>query len=270
MLKIRITGEVVNCYEKIDINLNGLVFVLQNHLNLDVIDVDDFFAKYNLKGDIFKQYLKILKELNIINYQVSNNIIDITFDKTVIDCNKPNLVNFFGITSSQEKQICVNSSEETHKNMTLALLNKIDLPSTNLSMVITTKDDMIKYIRLVYPHEIIKDHELYVGIKDLEFIYDAAFKYNVNREVINLLIDYTIKKTTHNNFVREYAIKILFDWKKQQLATIESVLEYLKSSSEKVLTSRGSYSEPEFLSTGIDANENVEIDLKGLIDGSYN
>lgn len=272
MIYVRVIGDKNEHLKNSTIETYSVLYILNSLCNEEMILLTDITTIYGMDLVLFKEQLKYLSTEDIINYSNNNknedDIIDIEIKKYEKVQERSDSGYLFGLSPAALEQLEKNSlTPEQVKLNTLILLNKLTLPSNTIQLQINNQDDMKKYLELVYPHEILIDQGLFVSKADLEFIYDAYYDLKMPRELINLAIDYTINKSTQKNFNKQFASKVLYDWKKKKITNLDDAFLHIKKINDKIKKKTNGYVEPEFMS--VEIKEDINIDLEGLIKNAY-
>ncbi len=284
MIFIRVIGE---CFEndvnKIkDLDLIGFYYLLIMSQNKEMIKLNEVMDDFKLELPQFKKYLLTLRELGLITYQSTSNdkqiIIDVMpsakqEESVVEDTPATKLSNLFGFSEIQINQILDISMVDNKldleilKRNVMALLKRGNLAVHPEDIEINTAEDLIRYFQNVYPHELFDEYGVYLSIKDLELIYNLHMQMGVNKEVINTLVDFTLKTTEYGNFNHNFVKRVITDWQKQKITTSANAIERIKEFKDTANGSKTRYIEPEFLESSL---EEGDFSIEELVSNAYN
>lgn len=285
MVLLRIVGNLENyTINKInDLKLLGFFVVLQEAANKETLKLKDIVTTFGVDEAEIKQMLSQLKQLGIISYTSSyietNVIIDITLVNEQIIINSKEdeehiLTALFAINADTIKQIedisKINNqiNEDVLKRNITTLLNRRDFKYHQNSYELNTIEDVINYFNEIYPHEIFEESSVYVATKDLILIYELHSEYGFSKQLINTLVDFTLKTTEYGNFNHNFVKRVAADWKKNHITTASAAFNRISEFKNKSSAFKTGYLEPEFIESNLDSSE--EFNLEELINDAYN
>ncbi len=279
MILLRVVGEEINLPTNIsDLQELGFYYILSNSCNASSIELETLMPLFNLDEGVVKEYLKKFKTLGLINYSSSfvdtNIIIDIEMLNTNQSQNSIDpLSSIFGFNDDVIKNLIELSKRndeldlELLKRNTLTMIQRGGLATHNFTTELNSIEEVVAYLKEVYPHELFDENNVFISIKDHALIFDLVFEYNMNKEVINTLIDFTLKSTEYGNFNHNFVMRVAMDWNKNNITTVSGALDRIKAFKQNARTKSNGYFEPEFMESNLGSEE---VNLEELINNAYN
>lgn len=153
-------------------------------------------------------------------------------------------------------------SVEHLKPIVLNILNKRNLKVKFDGYQINSPEDTIYFLKNFAPHEIFGSWNIDMTNADKIFVFENIFENHIPKEVVNLVIDYTIKTNMYHSFNSDFAQKNLNMWQNNKLETVEDTLEFIRMQKEKVHEKKmqGNYEEPIWEKVNSSDDDIVSID----------
>ncbi|MGL5021145.1 MAG: DnaD domain protein [Mycoplasmatales bacterium] len=286
MISIRVYGKKNSklIYKIKSLKKIGFLYVLLESCNEDVITAKFLFDNFNIDITTIKEIIIEAQELNIIKYTSeivdSKIILGVEFLSQIIEEIEINtLVDSFGVSRQQLKELENMSmienkiDNELFFNNFIILTKRIDLPRMVNNFSINSQKDLIIYLQTAYIQDIFASWKSKPNAKDLEFIFKLLVVEKMDKSVVNLLIDYSIKTNTYNSFNINFASKVAATWQNKNINNVEEGIKFLSEVKEIIASKKmkSRYVAPEFDEVFVDANIlPTDLEIEDIIENVYN
>ncbi len=264
----------------------GIYYLLEQKINTQPFKLEQILDKYNINSNSFKKKITNLEKVGVLNLnsEMINNDVILTIKMLSIK-NEPiknneqvnnNLIDLFGLTDLQYKEIIKLSTRfekldlALKKTNTIIMLDRMELKQHHFNGNINTKTELYNYLREIYPHELFWEYNIYLSKTDLEVLYELSEEIQLSKEVINTIVDFTLKTTKYGNFNHNFVKKIAYDWKKKEITSIEQAMNQIQEFMNYSKNKNSKYEEPKFEKSNLAQSDNLVLDIEELINNAYN
>lgn len=236
---------------KFKIEEYAILQYIDNDSGCELIDIDEYFEIDTIK--IIKKMAKDTKIKLEINSDGKNNnwILKLIYDDKI---NENNSLKIFHLNDNQINELSIISNGKIKLECLIKYFDfKLNGFFKNRQINLNNKNDYLEYIKSNNPIQILIDNNVSITKTEIEFLYKYIYIEKSTTPVLNICIDYCIKNSIYNNFSISFANKIIDNWKKNNLCTVDEVLLYLKNS--KQIKEKGNYVDPKW--TTFEKNKNI-------------
>lgn len=208
------------------------------------------FEKYGL--DIFevRSYLEKLQTSKLLQYSLSEDtdiVISIEFSQAKAELVSAKIesidifADVFGLEPGVFNKIyraAVIDDLFDEEFFLLSLHKKLGsflIPQSKTdNFVLNDKNDLFNYLQTVYPQEMIVNANGKLSNSNIDFLIKCIYKYSFSRDIINMIIDYTITSNEYHNFNQNFALKLAFNWHKKGFTSLDECYDYIKISKNNI------------------------------------
>ncbi len=247
----------------------GFIYYLMNKGN--ELSFDSLQHDVNINIDDFKIICKKLDEKGILTltFQIKEYE-SVVWDIKFIKHESPVVQSYLDIFKISADQVQALSEIIDEKELILRLFRMYEADPNVYDIedevIINNEEDYIKYLRKNSPITILHNNQIKPAIKEINLIFNYIYKEGYPKDVINFLLEYVITTSTYNNLSIDYFVKIINNWKRQNIKNLPDAMEYIKSKKEELRKKSNKYVEPKWEQEEIEMVQQDLEDVKRLLE----
>lgn len=227
----------------------GYICFINNNMNSGKIDLNTVEYIQN------HEFVKYINELALIEKSLKINSVNNDIQLIFTEFTNTNYSEFdqllmtafnISIDPINAARKMSKTEFEFQQNFTLIIKRMFKVSSINVS--INSEEDYIAFIKMVNPLDLVYATQLKpeLSLKDINNYYDYIVKLKANKQLIALAYDQCISTSHFGTVNYTYVDKVLANWLKKELKTVEEAINYLKEMKNAIADKENKFVEPEY------------------------